>query len=113
MDSPRTETDYVPLETAAEPWDICIFFPHMKDAYWLGVEYGVTEEAKQPGVRMRGGVGRLESVFLGALFIGLVENGKNPARIESYLRTVVLGALLIPAVITDQIRQRYVATLKD
>lgn len=65
------------------------------------------------GVSLRGGVGRLESVILGALFIGLVENGMNLARMKSYLQTVVLGALLILAVIADQIRLRYVATLKD
>lgn len=65
------------------------------------------------GVSLRGGVGRLESVILGALFIGLVQNGMNLARIESYLQTVVLGGLLILAVIADQIRLRYVASLKD
>lgn len=65
------------------------------------------------GVSLRGGVGRLENVILGALFIGLVQNGMNLARIESYLQTVVLGSLLILAVIADQIRLRYVASLKD
>ena len=65
------------------------------------------------GVSLRGGVGRLENVVLGALFIGLVQNGMNLARIESYLQTVVLGALLILAVVADQIRLKYVATLKD
>lgn len=65
------------------------------------------------GVSLRGGVGRLENVILGALFIGLVQNGMNLARIESYLQTVVLGGLLILAVIADQIRLRYVASLKD
>lgn len=65
------------------------------------------------GVSLRGGVGRLENVVLGALFIGLVQNGMNLARIESYLQTVVLGALLILAVVADQIRLRYVASLKD
>ncbi len=65
------------------------------------------------GVSMRGGVGRMENVILGALFIGLVQNGMNLARIESYLQTVVLGGLLIFAVIADQIRLRYVASLKD
>ncbi|MEM8837190.1 MAG: ABC transporter permease [Pseudomonadota bacterium] len=63
------------------------------------------------GVSLRGGVGRLENVVLGALFIGLVENGMNLARIESYLQTVVLGALLILAVIADQVRLRYIAAL--
>ncbi|MBC6404354.1 MAG: ABC transporter permease [Rhodospirillales bacterium] len=65
------------------------------------------------GVALRGGVGRLENVVLGALFIGLVQNGMNLARIESYLQTVMLGGLLILAVIADQIRLRYVASLKD
>ncbi len=65
------------------------------------------------GVSLRGGVGRLENVVLGALFIGLVQNGMNLARIESYLQTVVLGALLILAVIADQLRLKYVATLRD
>lgn len=65
------------------------------------------------GVSLRGGVGRLESVIMGAIFIGLVQNGMNLARIESYLQTVVLGSLLILAVIADQLRLRYVASLKD
>lgn len=65
------------------------------------------------GVSLRGGVGRMENVILGALFIGLVQNGMNLARIESYLQTVVLGALLIFAVATDQWRLRLMASLKD
>jgi len=50
MSSPRSSVDYVPLESASEKWDICVSFPHMKDAYWLGVDYGVVEEAKRLGV---------------------------------------------------------------
>lgn len=65
------------------------------------------------GVSLRGGVGRIESVVLGALFIGLVQNGMNLARIESYLQTVVIGLLLILAVVADQIRLRYLANLQD
>ncbi|MEO3428929.1 TMAO reductase system periplasmic protein TorT [Pelagibius sp. CAU 1746] len=51
MESPRKAMDYVPLEKAAKKWDICVSFPHMKDAYWLGVDYGITEEAKRLGVK--------------------------------------------------------------
>jgi ribose transport system permease protein len=65
------------------------------------------------GVSLRGGVGRVENVVLGALFIVLVQNGMNLARIESYLQVVVLGALLILAVIADQIRLRYIAGARD
>ena len=52
-------------------------------------------------------------VMLGAIFIGLVQNGMNLARIESYLQTVVIGILLILAVIADQVRQRFIARLRD
>lgn len=65
------------------------------------------------GVSLRGGVGRIENVVLGAIFIGLIQNGMNLARIESYLQTVVLGALLIIAVIADQYRLRVMANLQD
>ncbi len=65
------------------------------------------------GVSLRGGIGRVENVVLGAIFIGLIQNGMNLARIESYLQIVVLGSLLILAVVADQIRLRYVASLKD
>jgi len=65
------------------------------------------------GVSLRGGVGRVGNVVLGALFIGLVQNGMNLARIESYLQTVVLGVLLILAVIADQLRLRLIASLRD
>ena len=49
--SPRTVLDYVPV-TATQPWNICVSFPHMKDAYWLGVDYGIVEESRRQGVSM-------------------------------------------------------------
>ena len=63
------------------------------------------------GVSLRGGIGRTSSVVLGALFIGLVQNGMNLARIQSFMQMIVLGSLLIVAVVSDQIRQRSVARL--
>ncbi|MBI5070009.1 MAG: ABC transporter permease [Deltaproteobacteria bacterium] len=59
------------------------------------------------GVSLRGGLGRVENVVLGAIFIGLVQNGMNLAEVGSYLQMVVLGTLLIIAVISDQLRLRY------
>ncbi len=53
MTSPRTTVDYVPLEKAEKVWDICVSFPHMKDAYWLAVDYGVVAESKRLGVKMQ------------------------------------------------------------
>ena len=65
------------------------------------------------GVSLRGGIGRLENVVLGAIFIGLLQNGMNLARIESYLQIVVLGVLLILAVVADQFRLRLIARIRS
>ena len=53
MASPRRTVEYVPLEKASKPWDICVSFPHMKDAYWLAVDYGVVTESERLGIRMQ------------------------------------------------------------
>ena len=58
------------------------------------------------GVSLRGGIGRVENVVLGAFFIVLVQNGMNIAQIGSYMQMVLLGSLLILAVILDQLRYR-------
>jgi ribose transport system permease protein len=60
------------------------------------------------GVSLRGGIGRVESVVLGAFFIVLVQNGMNLMQIGSYMQMVLLGILLILAVIVDQIRYRLI-----
>src|SRR5690348_2760168 len=52
MTSPVKEVMYSPLQKADKKWNICVSFPHMKDAYWLAVDYGVAEEAKELGVTM-------------------------------------------------------------
>jgi protein TorT len=46
------EVLYSPLEKADKKWNICVSIPHMKDAYWLAVDYGVSEEAKDLGAAM-------------------------------------------------------------
>jgi protein TorT len=52
MDSPRKKVDYVPTEKSQKKWNVCVSFPHMKDAYWMAVDYGVVEESKRLGVKM-------------------------------------------------------------
>ncbi|MCW2841178.1 MAG: reductase system protein TorT [Aeromicrobium sp.] len=52
MDSARTKVEYEPLDKATKPWNICVSVPHVKDAYWLGLNYGVAEQAKAENVNM-------------------------------------------------------------
>lgn len=49
--SPKV-AQYTPLPKAAKAWNICVLFPHMKDTFWVAVDYGVVEEAKRMGVNM-------------------------------------------------------------
>jgi protein TorT len=43
---------YHPLETASQPWQLCVTYPHLKDPYWLSVNYGMVAEAKRLGIGM-------------------------------------------------------------
>ncbi len=52
MASPRRNTDYVPLEKAGRKWRICVSIPHLKDAYWLAVNFALADEARRLGVAM-------------------------------------------------------------
>jgi ribose transport system permease protein len=60
------------------------------------------------GVSLRGGIGQVPNVVMGAIFIGMVQNGMNLTNVGSYMQMVVLGILLIVAVIADQFRQRLI-----
>lgn len=41
---------YTALDAATRPWRFCVLYPHLKDAYWLSVNYGMVEEARRLGV---------------------------------------------------------------
>ncbi|WP_051371830.1 TMAO reductase system periplasmic protein TorT [Leisingera aquimarina] len=45
--------DYQPLERASQIWRLCIAYPHLKDAYWLSVNYGMVAEAARLGVSFK------------------------------------------------------------
>jgi protein TorT len=49
--SPKV-VEYSPLPKASKPWNICVLFPHMKDTFWVAVDYGVVQEARRLGVNM-------------------------------------------------------------
>ncbi len=101
MASPRTQINYTPLPTASKKWEICVSFPHMKDAYWLGVDYGVVEEAKRLGVKM-------QLVEAG----GYTELNKQISQIEDCVAAgadaVVIGAISFDGMnnLVSEIRQQ-------
>jgi len=42
--------DYQPTTKASREWHLCISYPHLKDAYWLNVNYGMVQEARRLGI---------------------------------------------------------------
>jgi protein TorT len=55
---------YNPLDKAQKKWRIEAYIPHLKDDYWLGVNYGLIDEARRLGIRLAiyeaGGYNQLE-----------------------------------------------------
>lgn len=51
--SPVEKVMYQPLSRAERPLTFCVSYPHLKDAYWLSVNYGMVEEARRLGVGFR------------------------------------------------------------
>lgn len=49
---PPRMIDYQPVAKAAKPWRICASYPHLKDSYWVSVNYGMVEQARSAGVRL-------------------------------------------------------------
>jgi protein TorT len=48
----RVPETYVPLEQASKRWNLCVSIPHLKDDYWLAVNYGLLDEARRLGVNL-------------------------------------------------------------
>lgn len=51
-DAIEVAIDYQPLTKAAKPWKICAVYPHLKDSYWLSINYGMVQQAKQLGIEL-------------------------------------------------------------
>ncbi len=49
LEGPKLE-DFVPPTKANKPYTIGVSFPHLKDPYWLAVDYGIISEAERLGV---------------------------------------------------------------
>lgn len=43
--------NFVMAKPASKPWRVAFLFPHMKDPYWTGCDYGVISEARRLGIQ--------------------------------------------------------------
>lgn len=58
------------------------------------------------GTSLAGGVGRVTGTVIGALLIGVLNNGLDLLGVESYYQQVFKGVLIVAAVMLDQARHR-------
>ena len=99
---------YTPLGHAARPWRFCVLYPHLKDAYWLSVNFGMVEEARRLGVafdvfeaggypnltrqidQLKGCAGdEFDAVILGAVsYAGLTAEVERIARLKPVIAAV-------------------------
>ena len=100
--NPPRVIQHNPLAHARKPWRLCVSYPHLKDPYWLSVNYGMTEEARRLGVSFRlveaGGypnlsnqkrqIRRCLAQGADALIVGTVSFGGLTAEIQKIARTI-------------------------
>ncbi len=103
----ETHVAYAPLAHAAKPWRICASYPHLKDSYWLSVNYGMVEHARRLGIELRvveaGGYPNLErqrtqivkcAAQADALIVGTVSyDGLTPTIRDLSTRMPVIAAV--------------------
>ncbi len=58
------------------------------------------------GTSLAGGVGLITGTLIGALLIGVVNNGLDLMGVESYYQLVIKGTLIVAAVMLDQTRNK-------
>ncbi len=71
-----------------------------------GLELDVLTAVVLGGVSISGGKGRLESVFVGVLIIGILANGMILLNIQHFYQLVIKGVVLLLAVGIDTMRKK-------
>ncbi len=72
----------------------------------FGFELTVIAAVVVGGTSLFGGSGTIAGTFVGALLIGVLNNVMNLANVESYTQDIALGAVILLALILDQVRKR-------
>jgi len=74
--------------------------------YGLSYELYVIAAVVVGGTSLMGGQGRILGTLIGALVIGVVQNGMNLTNVETYTQKVVLGLIILGAVLLDRFKQQ-------
>ncbi len=58
------------------------------------------------GTSLQGGSGGIRKTIIGIITIGVLNNGMNLMKVSSYWQTIVMGAIILLAVILDQMKEK-------
>ncbi|WP_294637884.1 ABC transporter permease [uncultured Aquabacterium sp.] len=58
------------------------------------------------GTSLSGGVGRITGTVIGALILGVISSGFTFLGIDSYIQEIIKGAIIVVAVVADQMRKK-------
>ncbi len=58
------------------------------------------------GTSFSGGVGKIGGVFIGALIIGVLNNGLNLLHVSSYWQMIIKGLVIVTAVYVDSLKKK-------
>jgi inositol transport system permease protein len=71
-----------------------------------GYELDAIASAVIGGTSLSGGVGTIWGTMIGALIIGVLNNGLDLLNVSAYLQTIVKGVIIVGAVIIDERKNR-------
>ena len=60
------------------------------------------------GTSLMGGEGKIFGTFIGAMILGVIQNGLNMQGVDSYRANVIYGALILVAVLVDQLKRKLI-----
>ncbi|MCL6269925.1 TMAO reductase system periplasmic protein TorT [Sansalvadorimonas sp. 2012CJ34-2] len=51
--SVQKEAQITPVKQVSRSWRLCALYPHLKDSYWLSVNYGMVDQARKLGIDLK------------------------------------------------------------
>ena len=72
----------------------------------LGYELQIIAAVVVGGTSLAGGEGRVLGTLIGALILGVIQNGMSLTKVDPYTQMVVFGVLILGAVLLDKLKLR-------
>jgi inositol transport system permease protein len=72
----------------------------------VGYELDAIASAVIGGTSLSGGIGTIWGTIIGALIIGVLNNGLDLLNVSAYWQTIIKGSIIVAAVIVDERKNR-------